>query len=207
VLASIRALPTLPRLNHGAQTVLSLLTNMTVFRGVRSRISRALDGEARTLWAGHIARIRVQLPSSRQMASARSRPATGWSAVAPTAVHRGGKRGPVGLQMLLVVSNASMRRRGARRERNASEDLGEGRRSDRHEAFVCWKAGRHQGVGDHDQLVRIGAAMMPNAMMVMLGTMEAAANFKPSMFIYGKRRAWDHVDPAVPIFPEMPPRS
>jgi hypothetical protein len=32
VLASIRALPTLPRANHAAKTFLSLLTNMTVFR-------------------------------------------------------------------------------------------------------------------------------------------------------------------------------
>jgi hypothetical protein len=51
-------------------------------------------------------------------------------------------------------------------------------------------------------------AMMPNVVMITLGTMEAAADFKPSMFIYGKRRrAWDHVDPAIPVFPEMPPRS
>ena len=54
----------------------------------------------------------------------------------------------------------------------------------------------------------IRVATLPNTVLVALGTMEAAANIKPSMFIYGKRRrAWYHVDPAVPIFPEMPPRS
>jgi hypothetical protein len=51
-------------------------------------------------------------------------------------------------------------------------------------------------------------AVMPNVVMITLGSMEAAAHFKPSMFIYGKRRrAWDHVDPAIPVFPEMPPRN
>ena len=49
------------------------------------------------------------------------------------------------------------------------------------------------------------AAMMPNVVMVMLGTMEAGADLTPSMFIYGKRRrAWDAVDPAVPVFEGMP---
>jgi hypothetical protein len=38
--------------------------------------------------------------------------------------------------------------------------------------------------------------------------MEAGADIQPSMFIYGKRRrAWDHVDPAIPVFQEMPPRN
>jgi hypothetical protein len=42
VLASIRALPTLPRSKHAAKTFLSLLTNMTVFR-LPLPPSRALD--------------------------------------------------------------------------------------------------------------------------------------------------------------------
>jgi hypothetical protein len=49
------------------------------------------------------------------------------------------------------------------------------------------------------------AAMMENVVMISLGTMEAGADLQPSMMIYGKRRrAWDHVDPSVPVFPEMP---
>jgi len=49
------------------------------------------------------------------------------------------------------------------------------------------------------------AEMMPNVVMVTLGTMDAAADLTPSMLIYGKRRrAWDHVDPSVPVFQEMP---
>jgi hypothetical protein len=54
----------------------------------------------------------------------------------------------------------------------------------------------------------IRPAVIPNAVLITLGTMETAANLMPSMLIYGKRRrAWDHVDPALPIFPEMPPRN
>jgi hypothetical protein len=49
------------------------------------------------------------------------------------------------------------------------------------------------------------AAMMPGVVMVTLGTMEAGAPLTPTMLIYGKhRRAWDHVDPAVPVFEGMP---
>jgi hypothetical protein len=49
------------------------------------------------------------------------------------------------------------------------------------------------------------AAVMPDVVMVTLGTMDASADLKPSMFIYGKRRrAWDHVDPSVPVFEAMP---
>lgn len=51
-------------------------------------------------------------------------------------------------------------------------------------------------------------AVMPNVVMVSLGTMEAAADIKPTVFIYGKRkRAWDHVDPGIPVFAEMPTRN
>ncbi len=49
------------------------------------------------------------------------------------------------------------------------------------------------------------AAMMPGAVMVTLGTMEPDTDLAPSMLIYGKRRrAWDHVDPSVPVFEGMP---
>jgi hypothetical protein len=52
----------------------------------------------------------------------------------------------------------------------------------------------------------IRVATLPDAVLITLGTMEPAATVKPSMFLYGKRRrAWDHVDPTVPVFPEMPP--
>src|SRR5580658_4433694 len=54
VLASIRALPTLPRSNHDAKRVLNRLTNMTVSRGLRVCLSgkspadaRRTDGHAR----------------------------------------------------------------------------------------------------------------------------------------------------------------
>jgi hypothetical protein len=47
--------------------------------------------------------------------------------------------------------------------------------------------------------------MMPNVVMVTLGTMDPGAGLTPQMMIYGKRRReWDHVDPALPVFPEMP---
>jgi hypothetical protein len=50
------------------------------------------------------------------------------------------------------------------------------------------------------------AAMMPNVVMVTLGTLDATSDLAPQMMIYGKRRrAWDHVDPAIPVFQEMPP--
>ena len=52
------------------------------------------------------------------------------------------------------------------------------------------------------------ATVMPNVMMVTLGTMETTADLAPQMMVYGKRRrAWDHVDPAIPIFQDMPPRN
>ncbi len=52
------------------------------------------------------------------------------------------------------------------------------------------------------------ASTMPNVVMVTLGTMEAAADLTPQMMVYGKRRrAWDHVDPAMPVFQDMPPRN
>jgi hypothetical protein len=35
--------------------------------------------------------------------------------------------------------------------------------------------------------------------------METGADLQPSMLIYGKRRrAWDHVDPAIGVFEGMP---
>ena len=49
------------------------------------------------------------------------------------------------------------------------------------------------------------AAMMPGVVMVTLGTMEAGSEPEPTVFIYGKRRrAWDAVDPATPVFEGMP---
>ena len=49
------------------------------------------------------------------------------------------------------------------------------------------------------------ASVMPGVVMVTLGTMEAGADLQPSMLIYGKRRrAWDHVDPAIAVFEGMP---
>jgi hypothetical protein len=46
---------------------------------------------------------------------------------------------------------------------------------------------------------------MPGAVLVTLGTMEAGADLNPSMLIYDKRRRpWDHVNPAIAVFPEMP---
>jgi hypothetical protein len=49
-------------------------------------------------------------------------------------------------------------------------------------------------------------SVMPGSVLVAVGTMDAAADLTPQMFIYGKRRrAWDHVDPAIPVFAEMPP--
>ena len=49
------------------------------------------------------------------------------------------------------------------------------------------------------------SAILPNVVVVTLGTMEAATDLKPSMMVYGKRRrAWDYVDPALPVFQEMP---
>jgi hypothetical protein len=47
---------------------------------------------------------------------------------------------------------------------------------------------------------------MPGVVMVTLGTMEPSAGLTPGMMIYGKRRrAWDHVDPSIPVFEAMPP--
>jgi hypothetical protein len=49
------------------------------------------------------------------------------------------------------------------------------------------------------------ASMMPGVTMVTLGTLDPAADLTPSMMIYGKsRRAWDHVDPSMPVFEAMP---
>jgi len=49
-------------------------------------------------------------------------------------------------------------------------------------------------------------SVMPGAVLVTLGTMDASADLTPQMFIYGKRRrTWDHADPAIPVFAEMPP--
>ena len=49
------------------------------------------------------------------------------------------------------------------------------------------------------------ADMMPGVVMVTLGTLEATSPLTPQMLIYGKRRrAWDHVDPQVPVFEAMP---
>jgi hypothetical protein len=48
-------------------------------------------------------------------------------------------------------------------------------------------------------------AVMPGAVLVSLGTMEADAALEPSMMIYGKRRrAWDHVPPGLALFEGMP---
>lgn len=48
-------------------------------------------------------------------------------------------------------------------------------------------------------------AVMPNVVMIAVGTMDASADLKPSMMIYGKRRrAWDHVDPSIQVFEGMP---
>jgi len=48
-------------------------------------------------------------------------------------------------------------------------------------------------------------AAMPGAVLVTLGTMEGGGDLQPSMLIYGKRRrAWDHVDPAIGVFEGMP---
>jgi hypothetical protein len=49
------------------------------------------------------------------------------------------------------------------------------------------------------------AAVMPNVVMVSLGTMQAGSEPTPSMFIYGKRRrSWDAVDASMQLFDGMP---
>lgn len=48
-------------------------------------------------------------------------------------------------------------------------------------------------------------AVMPGSVIVTLGTMEPSTDLQPSMLIYGKRRrAWDYVDPSIPVFEGMP---
>ncbi len=48
-------------------------------------------------------------------------------------------------------------------------------------------------------------SVMPGAVIVAMGTMDNDGGLAPSMLIYNKRRRpWDHVDPAVPLFEGMP---
>ncbi|MGA0601468.1 GFA family protein [Caulobacter sp. KR2-114] len=75
----------------------------------------------------------------------------------------------------------------------------------------------YQGVGDsgqpttHEFCPTCGsrlftrASVMPNVVMIAVGTMEPDAPLEPSMLIYGKRRrAWDHVPEGVAVFEGMP---
>ena len=48
-------------------------------------------------------------------------------------------------------------------------------------------------------------SVMPNVVMIAVGTMDADAPLEPSMMIYGKRRrAWDHVPTGFQVFEGMP---
>ncbi len=47
---------------------------------------------------------------------------------------------------------------------------------------------------------------MPGMVTVAAGSLDDPGRFKPQMVVYASRgHAWDHVDPALPRFPGMPP--
>ena len=47
---------------------------------------------------------------------------------------------------------------------------------------------------------------MPDLGMITAGTLDDPTQYKPTMNIFTSRaQPWDHMDPALPKFPEMPP--
>ena len=47
---------------------------------------------------------------------------------------------------------------------------------------------------------------MPGMVILLAGTMDDLGAITPAMAVYGKRHvAWDHLDPALPVFETMPP--
>jgi hypothetical protein len=54
--------------------------------------------------------------------------------------------------------------------------------------------------------VASNASGMPDMMEINVGSLDHPAAFKPEFVIYASRgHAWDHMDPALPSFLEMPP--
>jgi hypothetical protein len=50
-------------------------------------------------------------------------------------------------------------------------------------------------------------AVMPGLLAIRAGTLDDTALYKPAINIFTSSMAtWDHVDPSLPSFPEMPPR-
>lgn len=50
------------------------------------------------------------------------------------------------------------------------------------------------------------SAAIPDGITIMAASLDDPTRFKPAMVIYSKSaQAWDHIDPELPKFPEMPP--
>ncbi len=51
-------------------------------------------------------------------------------------------------------------------------------------------------------------AAMPNIFTVTAASLDEPARFKPQVVTYGLRAcAWDHPDPALPVFDKLPPQA
>ena len=49
---------------------------------------------------------------------------------------------------------------------------------------------------------------MPGLMMIALASLDDPSSFKPAMDIFtASAQPWDHMDPALPKFPKMPPQG
>jgi hypothetical protein len=48
--------------------------------------------------------------------------------------------------------------------------------------------------------------VMPDAVVIQVGSLDDPSSFTPQAAVYTKHaHSWDHIDPALPKFPEMPP--
>jgi len=51
-------------------------------------------------------------------------------------------------------------------------------------------------------------AVASDLIMIMAGSLDDPSAYKPAMDIYtSSAQPWDHMDPALPKFPKMPPRG
>ena len=85
---------------------------------------------------------------------------------------------------------------------------------------VTGKVTRYNTTGDSGGMVRrifcptCGTPLyglveaMPGTVMLRASSLDDPEVFEPQMVIFTSRAAsWDHMDPALPAFPEMPPRD
>ncbi len=54
--------------------------------------------------------------------------------------------------------------------------------------------------------IRETLTVLPDVVVIHVGSLDDPSVYQPQMAIYTSRaHAWDHVDPALPRFPQMPP--